>query len=178
MTLYFVTWNTNKFTEAKVFFPDVEQLDIDLPEIQSLDSQEIIAWKLQAAAIEFPDRKIIVEDTSLVFDAWNGLPGPLIKWYLASVGDTGIRQMLDSFPNKKASAVCTIGYFDGNKIEFFQWVTTGTIVAPMVDSDFGRDALFQPDGYDKTFAHMTKEEKNAVSHRGKAMRMLQEFLAD
>lgn len=176
MTLYFVTWNEKKFAEAKVFFPELEQLDIDLPEIQSLNSQEIITWKLQAASIQFPDRRIIVEDTSLVFDAWNGLPGPLIKWYLGSVGDKGIWQMLQSFSNKKASAICTIGYSDGKKIEFFQWVTTGTIVEPTAVSNFGRDALFQPDGYDKTFAQMSKEEKNAVSHRGKAMKMLQKFI--
>jgi inosine/xanthosine triphosphate pyrophosphatase family protein len=43
MSLYFVTGNEKKFSEAKVFFPDVEQLDIDLPEIQSLSSQEIIS---------------------------------------------------------------------------------------------------------------------------------------
>jgi inosine/xanthosine triphosphate pyrophosphatase family protein len=49
-------------------------------------------------------------------------------------------------------------------------------VEPTIRSDFGRDALFQPDGYDKTFAHMTKEEKNAVSHRGKALELLKEFL--
>ncbi len=177
MTLYFVTWNEKKFVEAKEFFPDLEQLDIDLPEIQSLDSQDIITEKLQAASIQFPNKKIIVEDTSLVFDAWNGLPGLLVKWYLGSVGDRGVWQMLHSFPNKRASAVCTIGYCNGEKIEFFQWVTTGIVVEPTIGTDFGRDALFQPDGYDKTFAHMSKEEKNAVSHRGKAMKMLEKFMS-
>ena len=55
-------------------------------------------------------------------------------------------------------------------------MTTGAIVEPVVQSDFGRDALFQPDGYDKTYAHMSKEEKNSISHRGKALQSLQEFL--
>ncbi len=176
MILYFITGNVKKFTEAKMVLPSLEQLDMDLPEIQSLSPQEIISQKLQAASEKFPDRQFIVEDTSLVFDAWNGLPGPLIKWYLISVGDTGIWQMIAWFANKKAQATCTIGYSDGDRIEFFEGITTGTIVEPTIDSDFGRDALFQPDGYDKTFAHMTKEEKSSISHRGKALGLLQEFL--
>lgn len=94
MVLYFVTGNAKKFAEAKMVLPDLEQLAIDLPEIQSLDPQEILRYKLHVAREQFPDREIIVEDTSLVFDAWNGLPGPLIKWYLESVGDTGIWKMI------------------------------------------------------------------------------------
>lgn len=52
----------------------------------------------------------------------------------------------------------------------------GAIVEPVVQTDFGRDALFQPDGYEKTYAHMSKEEKNSISHRGKALQSLQQFL--
>jgi len=176
MTLYFVTWNAKKFSEAKTLFPNLEQLDIDLPEIQSLDSQEILRYKLDVARKQFPDRKIIVEDTSLVFAAWNGLPGPLVKWYLESVGDRGIWQMIAWFANKKAQALCTIGYADGDIIEFFHGITDGFVVEPTVQTDFGRDALFQPDGYDKTFAHMTTEEKSSISHRGKALKLLYEYL--
>jgi inosine/xanthosine triphosphate pyrophosphatase family protein len=94
MTLYFITGNSNKFAEAKMILPGLEQLDIDLPEIQSLDPKEIISYKLQEARNKISDKKFIVEDTSLVFDAWNGLPGPLIKRYLTSVGDAGIWQMI------------------------------------------------------------------------------------
>lgn len=99
MTLYFVTGNAKKFAEAKMVLPDLEQLDIDLPEIQSLDPQEILRYKLDAAIKSSPTLlsqggSIVVEDTSLVFDAWNGLPGPLIKWYLDSVGDRGIWNMI------------------------------------------------------------------------------------
>jgi inosine triphosphate pyrophosphatase len=131
---------------------------------------------LKVASEKFPGRHLIVEDTSLVFHAWNGLPGPLVKWYLQTVGDKGIWQMIYSFADKSASAICTIGYSDGQKIEFFEGVVTGTIVEPTIDSHFGRDALFQSDGFDKTFAAMTKEEKNAVSHRGKALRLLEKYL--
>lgn len=181
MTLYFVTWNAKKFAETKLFFPALEQLDMDLPEIQSLDSQEIVGYKLDAALKSSPDLlekwwSIIVEDTSLVFDAWNGLPGPLIKWYLQSIGGSGMLQMLHNFPNKKAQAICTVGYSDGKRMEFFQWMTTWTAVEPIGSTAFGRDALFLPDGCEKTFGQMTKEEKNAISHRGKALTLLHKHL--
>lgn len=175
--LTFVTGNSNKFREVQMVFPDVQQLDIDLPEIQSLDSQEIIRYKLEAARSKFPEKSLIVEDTSLVFDAWNWLPGPLVKRYLQTVGDAGLWKMASCFDNKKASAICTIGYSDGKNIEFFVWQTDGTIVEPRIESRFGRDALFQPDWYNKTFAHMTPEEKWAISHRGKALELLQNCLA-
>lgn len=85
--------------------------------------------------------------------------------------------MLSSFENKKASAICTIGYNDAGVMQFFVWKTTGTIVKPQTTSPFGRDALFQPDGYDQTFADMSKEEKWTVSHRWKALKKLKEYLS-
>lgn len=175
--MYFITWNNHKFSEAKIIFPDLEQIIVDLLEIQSLDPYAIIWHKLQAAQKLFPGKEMIVEDTSLVFDAWNGLPGPFIKRYLDSVKDSGIREMIRWFDNKKAQSFCTIGYSDGKDILFFQWTIQWTVVEPVVSTWFGRDALFQPDWYDKTFAHMTQEEKNAISHRGKALRLLQDFLS-
>jgi len=85
--LYFITGNKNKFHEVQMVLPNIQQLNIDLPEIQSLNSQEVLSEKLKIAHTLHLDKSFIVEDTSLVFDAWNGLPGPLIKWYLETVGD-------------------------------------------------------------------------------------------
>jgi inosine triphosphate pyrophosphatase len=45
---------------------------------------------------------VIVEDTSLCFNAFNGMPGPYIKWFLKAVGPQGLVKMLDSFENKSA----------------------------------------------------------------------------
>ena len=174
--MYFVTGNINKFNEVKSIFPDVQQLAADLPEIQSLDPKEIIWHKLQEAQKLYPNTQLIVEDTSLVFDARNGLPWPFIKWHLDTVKDIGIWQMLQWFSNKSARGMSTIGYTDGKNTEFFTWIVYGTIVEPVVSTWFGRDALFQPEWYDKTFAEMTKEEKNAISHRGKALQLLKECL--
>jgi len=182
MTLYFVTWNPKKFAEAKMALPELEQLDIDLPEIQSLDPQEILRYKLDAAIKSSPTLLsqgggIIVEDTSLVFHAWNGLPGPFVKWYLESVGYDGIWKMLEGFENRSATAICTIGYTDGIQMEFFQWTVEWTIVQKIIDTGFGRDAMFRPDGFSVTFGHMTMEEKLAISHRGKALHLLTKYLS-
>ncbi len=84
--------------------------------------------------------------------------------------------MVQNFPDKKAFGRSMIGYFDGENTHFFEGIVEGQIVEPTIISPFGWDALFLPDGYDKTFAHMTKEEKNQISHRANALRKFMEFL--
>lgn len=83
--------------------------------------------------------------------------------------------MLVGFENKKAKAICTLGYAagPGEKVILFQGVETGTIVEPRGKAGFGWDSIFQPDEADgKTYAEMTVEEKNAISHRGRALKKL------
>ena len=67
----------------------MEQSDIDLTEIQSVDPKEIIEHKLNEAKKHMKGN-LVVEDTSLYFEALNGLPGPLIKWFLKTVGNEGL----------------------------------------------------------------------------------------
>ncbi len=174
--MYFLSWNAHKFAEMRLLLPELEQVDIHLPEIQSLDPKEIILHKLEAGMVQLPGQKLIVEDTSLVIEWRNGLPGPLIKRFLQEVKDIGIWKMVKNFPDKKALGRSMIGYFDGEKTHFFEGIIEGQIVEPTIISPFGWDALFLPDGYDKTFAHMTKEEKNQISHRARSMQKFMEFL--
>ena len=89
MPLYFITGNKNKFEEAKAMIPSLQQLDMDLVEIQSTDAHEIIRAKLNEA-LKYHEGELIVEDTSLYLSCLNGLPGPLIKWFLKSIGNEGI----------------------------------------------------------------------------------------
>lgn len=174
--MFFLSWNKHKFAEMKLLFPTLEQVDIQLDEIQSLDPKEVVQHKLKAGMTQLPGQKLIVEDTSLVIESRGGLPGPFIKRFLQEVKDVGIWQMVKDFPEKKAFGRSMIGYFDGEKTHFFEWIVHGQIVEPTVTSPFGRDALFLPDGRDKTFGHMTMEEKNKISHRANALRKFQEFL--
>lgn len=175
MSIYFITGNKNKFEEVKALLPEVEQLDIDLPEIQSLDSKEVIESKIQAA-LEHHDGSFIVEDVSLTIEGMNGLPGPLIKWFLKSIDREGIVKLTQLF-GTKAFAKATIGYAkDKNNIEFFEGIVEGDIVPMRTNSDFGWDPIFRPKGNDKTYAEMTKEEKNKISHRSIAIEKLKKRL--
>lgn len=74
-------------------------------------------------------------------------------------------------------AVCTVAYVnERGEVNVFSGETDGTIVKPVVAETFGWDSCFMPNGYDITYAQMSKEEKNRISHRMKAMLKLKEFL--
>ena len=176
MALYFITGNKSKFEEVRAILGDVEQLDIDLPEIQEIDSKNIIRAKL-FEALNHKDGEFIVEDTSLSLDCLKGLPGPLIKWFLKTLGTDGLANLADTLGNPKAEAKTMIGYAKNrNEIEFFEGVIPGKIVVPTGTSGFGWDPIFQPDGVEKTFAEMTEKEKNSMSMRKIAVEQLRKFL--
>ncbi|MBU0476683.1 RdgB/HAM1 family non-canonical purine NTP pyrophosphatase [Patescibacteria group bacterium] len=194
MSFYFITGNKNKFNEVRAILSEaknkvltegevlvldnVEQFDIDLPEVQDIDSRKIIKAKL-LAALKHKKGELIVEDTSLSFDCLKGLPGPFIKWFLKTMGREGLANLVEKLGNNKAEAKCIIGYAKSDKeIYFFEGLVRGRIVAPKGDSDFGWDPIFQPDGFLKTFAQMAREEKNSISHRRIALNKLKEFLKE
>ena len=173
--LFFITGNANKLKEAKIILNfEIESLDIDLKEIQSLDAHEIIKNKLEEA-IKKHSGNFIVEDVSLTFECMNGLPGPLIKWFLKSVGVNGLVKITKLFNNNKAIAKCIIGYFNEGEIQFFEGLVNGKIVEPRGNNGFGWDSIFQPDAFTKTYAEMYEEEKNKISHRTMAFEKFKEF---
>ncbi len=177
MVLYFVTGDKGKFDEAKIELNpiEVEQKKIDLVEIQSLDPKEIIEHKLKEAQ-NFVKGEFFVEDVSVYLDAMNSFPGPLIKWLLGAVLREGIYDICKAKNNFGARAIAIIGYFNGKENRFFQGEIKGKVVFPRGESNFGWDPIFQPDGHEKTFAEMTKKEKNKISHRGIAVKKFKEFL--
>lgn len=176
MNLYFITGNKNKFEEVKAVLPNVEQLDIDLPEIQEIDAKEIIKAKL-LEALKHKEGEFIVEDTSLYFDCLNGLPGPLIKWFMKTIGNDGLADIAEKFGNAKAEAKTIIGYAKNSKeIYYFEGVICGKIVSPKGESSFGWDPIFQPNDHLKSFAEMEQEEKNEISMRKIAASKLKDFL--
>ncbi len=175
MSLYFITGNKNKFAEVKAIFPFVEQLVIDLPEIQEIDSEKIIEAKLQAA-LRHKEGEFIIEDTSLSFNCLNGLPGPLIKWFLQVMGREGLFNLVNKMGDDKAEAQTIIGYARRpEEVYFFTGIIKGKIVAPRGNSNFGWDPIFQPEGFTKTFAEMNSEEKNDISMRRIALDKLKKF---
>ena len=55
-------------------------------------------------------KAVLVEDTSLCFNAYKGLPGPYIKWFLKGIGPEGLAKMVQPFEDKTAYAMCIIAY--------------------------------------------------------------------
>lgn len=177
----FVTGNAKKLEEViqilgnKFPYP-LTNKKVDLPELQG-EVDEISRSKcLQAAKII--QGPVIIEDTCLCFNAMKGLPGPYIKWFLDKLGPEGLHTMLAGFEDKTAEAVCTFAFYSGEpgeEVQIFKGITKGSIVSPRGPRDFGWDPCFQPEGFEQTYAEMPKEEKNKISHRHKALSMLQEY---
>ncbi|RDW61920.1 non-canonical purine NTP pyrophosphatase [Aspergillus mulundensis] len=176
-SLNFITSNKNKLAEVRAILGnvvDIQSQAVDVPEIQGT-IEEIAKAKCRhaACAVRGP---VLTEDTALEFHAFEGLPGP--KSFLEALGHEGLNKMLDSFESRGAEAVCTFAFSSGPGSEpiLFQGRTEGAIVRPRGPTNFGWDPIFEHEG--KTFAEMTKEEKNKISHRYKALVKLQQWLAD
>lgn len=88
--------------------------------------------------------------------------------------------MLGCFEDKTAYAQCVVAFCDSAEAEpkVFVGRCEGEIVAPRGENMFGWDPIFQPKGYDQTFAEMDLEEKNKISHRSRALDLVKEFLKD
>eukprot|EP00536_Pseudo-nitzschia_multiseries_P015436 jgi/Psemu1/218101/e_gw1.887.29.1 len=182
----FVTGNKKKLEEAKQILStsdgsapfELTNKKIDLPELQG-DPIEIAKEKCRLAAKEV-NGAVFTEDTSLCFNALNGLPGPYIKWFLDDCGHEGLNKMLDGFDDRSAYAQTIVAYTTGpgEEIHIFDGKTNGKIVAARGPADFGWDPVFEPDeGEGKTYAEMTKEFKNSISHRGRSFEKFRTFLA-
>lgn len=177
-TLKFVTGNPNKVREARQLLAiDIEQADLKgLIEVQTSDLSEVARHKLDQA-YEILKCPVMVEDSGLMFSAWNGLPGALVKWFEKSVGCDGMIRMLEPFGNREAIAVCHVAVHDGSKVMIAKGEVKGTIAHKLRgENGFGWDVIFIPDGHTRTFAEMSAEEKNAISHRRKAFQALKEML--
>lgn len=151
---------------------------LELDEIQSLDIEEIVRHKAQSAfhQIKTP---LWVEDTGLFFDAWGGLPGPLIKWFLKTAGTEGVCQMLSSFEIRTAIARTSIAFCNNDGIFIFSGEVKGIIPdKPRGSLGFGWDSIFQPESKLETFAEMSREQKNSISMRAKAFQKLKTFISE
>ena len=84
---------------------------------------------------------------------------------------------LEGVANRRARFRTVISLILGGEERLFEGIVEGRIIDRETGHEgFGFDPLFVPDGYDRTFAEMTTEEKNAVSHRARAVRKLADYL--
>jgi XTP/dITP diphosphohydrolase len=122
------------------------------------------------------------DDSGLEIEALNNEPGIYSARYAGAHGNhqANIAKVLDklkSSDNRKARFRTVISLIWGGEEHFFEGTVEGTIRHELSGSDgFGYDPIFEPDGYDITFAQMSMDEKNSISHRGRAMDKLIAFL--
>ncbi|XP_068664962.1 inosine triphosphate pyrophosphatase [Aristolochia californica] len=176
----FVTGNAKKLEEVRAILGNsipFQSLKLELPELQG-EPEEISKEKARLAAKEV-NGPVLVEDTCLCFNALNGLPGPYIKWFLQKIGHEGLNNLLKAYEDKSAYAMCIFSLALGSNEEPVTFVgkTKGKIVPPRGPADFGWDPIFEPDGYQQTYAEMPKEEKNKISHRSRALALVKAHFA-
>eukprot|EP00331_Platyophrya_macrostoma_P032742 CAMPEP_0176436200 /NCGR_PEP_ID=MMETSP0127-20121128/17814_1 /TAXON_ID=938130 /ORGANISM="Platyophrya macrostoma, Strain WH" /LENGTH=197 /DNA_ID=CAMNT_0017819449 /DNA_START=39 /DNA_END=632 /DNA_ORIENTATION=- len=179
--LVFITGNAKKLEEFKSIIGDrfdVTAQKIDLPELQG--TPEEVAREKVKYAFDLAKTAVIVEDTSLCFNAYKGLPGVYIKWFLESLGNDGLYKMLAGFDDKSAYAQCIFSYMAEGMTEpkLFVGRTPGKIVEPRGPKNFGWDPNFQPDGFEQTYAEMDSETKNKISHRYLAVKNMIDYFDD
>ena len=122
------------------------------------------------------------DDSGLEIDALNGEPGVYSARYAGEHGnhDANINKVLSKLQNitdRKARFRTVISLIWNGDEHFFEGAIEGTIRHERSGTEgFGYDPIFQPDGYDVTFAEMSLDEKNKISHRAVAMEKLVEFL--
>ncbi|OGD70106.1 non-canonical purine NTP pyrophosphatase, RdgB/HAM1 family [Candidatus Collierbacteria bacterium RIFCSPLOWO2_01_FULL_50_23] len=176
--IYFATTNEGKRQEAsQILGIRVEGIKLDAPEIQSLDVNEVAHFK---ARHYFDQLKhpLFVEDTALIFNALNGLPGPYIRDMSEALGNEGLIKLLAGFADRSARAVSVLVYIDGEgKEHIFEGVVGGTIADSVRgEGGFGWDPIFIPAGSSKTFGEMDRTEKNKISMRKLALEKMAAFL--
>lgn len=168
----FVTGRPEKALEAERLGFLLTRLDLDLPEPQALDPAEIVEAKAREA-YRLLSRPVFVEDSGLAIRAWGGFPGALVKWLERSAGVAAIPRMLQDFADRRATAACAVAYCDGAELVAAAGSVEGTIAPePRGAGGFGWDVIFIPEGDTRTFAEMSGEEKDRVSHRRRAWEAL------
>lgn len=175
--LIFITGNAGKAKYLSDYFhAPVKHKKLDLVEIQSLDLKEIVEDKAKRA-YELVKSPVIVEDVSLTFLGLKKLPGPLIKWFLETLGNDGLINLVNSLDTRSALAEVEFAYCDENGVRTFGASIEGSISDTVRgEMGFGWDPIFIPNGYSKTWAEMTDDEKHATSMRKIALNKLKEFL--
>lgn len=175
MEIYLVTQNKEKVEEfERILEFRLNHVDLKLEEIQAVEVGKVVEHKARQAYKKV-GQPVIVEDTGLYFEDWDGLPGALAKLFDQTLGYSRLAKMLKG--NRKAKAETVVGFFDGEKYQSFSGEIQGTIVArPQGEKGFGWDKIFVPRGFGETFAQMNPQKKNQISMRKFALDKLKRFL--
>ena len=175
--ILFITSNKKKVEEVSAITGlNVVARNLDIPETQSLDVEEVAKAKA-LTAFQIANCPVMVDDTGMSIESLNGLPGALVAWFLDTIGAKGILKLLVGEKNRKASVSTCIAFADETGVSVFTGTINGNIAESFRgESGFGYDPIFIPDGYDKTYAEMTADEKNEISMRKIALLKFKEFI--
>jgi XTP/dITP diphosphohydrolase len=182
MKILFATHNMGKLAEARQILSqkgiEVEHLEVEYDEPRGEDTSEI-ARKSATELYRIIGKPLFLDDSGLFVDALKGFPGPYSAFVYKRIGYNGILSLLKGNSNRKAYFKCSIAYADKKGVKVFDGVVNGRIAESAKGSDgFGYDPVFVPDGFSETFAEMGDKEKNAISHRGKALAAFAEWISN
>ena len=171
MKINYVTTNSYKFQNAQRFFTalgdkDIEliQYDIETPEVQEESVERVAASSASWVAKQISQPAVSL-DVGFCIEELQGFPGPFIKFINKWLQPNDILKLMSGKQDRSAYFIDALAYAtpDG-KTKVFVIKTPGKIIdADMVaDTDWTADAVFIPDGHEKTLAVMDEEEKNSV----------------
>jgi len=189
MKLVFATHNKNKLKEVKALMPShIELLSLtdvgcneDIPETsETIEGNAALKSNYVKQNYGY---NCFADDTGLEVKSLNNKPGVYSARYagLENNAEANMSKLLDNLKdkiNREARFKTAISLIMEGKEEIFIGICKGEITTKQKgDAGFGYDPIFQPKGYYKTFAEMTLEQKSEIGHRGKAVRLLIDFLS-
>jgi len=189
MKLIFATHNQHKLKEVQTLLPASIQL-LSLTDINCTQGIPETANTLEGNAKLKADYitknygyDCFADDTGLEVQALNGEPGVYSARYagLDNNAETNMQKLLTNLKgrtNRKAQFRTVIALNLNEKQYFFEGICKGEIlIQKQGEKGFGYDPIFKPEGFEKSFAEMTLEEKSVISHRGRAVGALVSFLS-
>ncbi len=188
MQLIFATHNKNKLKEVKSLTSDhIDVLSLD--DIHLFEEIEETSLTIEGNALlkaktiyQQTQINCFADDSGLLVDALNGEPGVYSARYAGEQKNDNdniekLLQELSGKENRNAHFKTAIALVIGSKEYLFEGIINGKIIAEKKGTDgFGYDPVFIPDGYTETFAQMSSETKNAISHRSIAVKKMIAFL--
>ena len=181
MKVLFATGNMGKLKEVaakyKAYDIEVERLDDRYPELQVDTLEEVVEWGLDWLWKRH-EKPLMIDDSGLFIDSLKGYPGVYSAYVFKTLGCEGILKLLEGKKDRSAEFRCCAGYIDskGEKSLVVGNVKGRINNEKRGTGGFGYDPIFVPEGHEKTFAQMSTDEKNSISHRGRAFDLLAEKL--
>lgn len=188
MKLVFATHNDHKLKEVQQLLPKNIQL-LSLKDIDCFDEIPETGDTLEENAKIKADHitqtyglNCFSDDTGLLVDALNGAPGVYSARYAGEQKDASdnmqkLLNELNGKNNRKAHFKTVVHLNLNGEVHAFEGTVEGVITDKEQGKEgFGYDPIFKPNGFDKTFGELPSDVKNSISHRGRAIRKLVEFL--